>query len=224
MKSYVSFYSGIYIFTYAAIGALFPLIAQYLHDIGFSGSQIGVITASSTAIGIFSNSLLGGIYHRRQRSKKLILLLCVLTAILSLLLMAAEQFWMFLLLYIIVFFFENPVYPLIDSTIMEVNYPFGAARKWGAVGFALGIGVAGMIADQFGLISIFPMFAGFFLLTALLIGFHLARRKDAPHRAASILSNLKAEEPCKETEAEGCYKDLLRNRKYTALLLSAFFS
>ena len=82
MKTHASYFSGFYIFSYAAIGALFPLIAQYLHGIGFSGSQIGVITASSTAIGILSNSFWGGIYHRMHRSKKLILLLCVITAVL----------------------------------------------------------------------------------------------------------------------------------------------
>ncbi len=143
-------------------------------------------------------------------------------------LMTTERFWIFLLLYILVFFFENPVYPLIDSTVVEANYPFGAARKWGAVGFAAGIGAAGMVADRFGLLSIFPMFAGFFLLTAALIGFRLRKKIRNHVQAASTVSpgsTVKSGkgEKCKSTEREGCYRDLLHNRKYMALLLSTFF-
>ena len=74
MRPYVNYFAGYYIFSYAAIGALFPLIAQYLHGIGFSGGQIGVITASSTA-SILSN-FWGGIYHRSERSKTDLVALC----------------------------------------------------------------------------------------------------------------------------------------------------
>ncbi|NLT48472.1 MAG: MFS transporter [Clostridiales bacterium] len=222
MKSRARYLSGMYIFSYAAIGALFPLIAQYLSGIGFSGSQIGIITSSSTAIGILSNSFWGGIYHRRRRTKKLIQLLCVATALLSLLMMTVGKFWIFLLLYIIVFFFENPVYPLIDSTIIEVNYPFGTIRKWGAVGFALGIGVAGAVADRFGLLSIFPMFAAFFLLTALLIGIYL-KRERAYNQGGWIPQSSEEWDKLKESKKEGSYKDLLHNGKYMALIFSAFF-
>ncbi len=223
MKPYKNFFSGMYIFTYAAIGALFPLIAQYLDSLGFSGGQIGVITASSTAIGILSNSFWGGVYHRRQRSKKLILFLCVLTAALSMLLMVTGEFWIFLALYILVFFFENPIFPLIDSAVMEVNYPFGVARKWGAVGFALGIGVAGVIADRFGLLSIFPMFAVFFLSTALIIGLHPAGRGGGAPKLDSAPTDREEAEKSKGSKVEGTYRDLLRNRKYMALLFSTFF-
>ncbi len=223
MKPYKNFFSGMYIFTYAAIGALFPLIAQYLDSLGFSGGQIGVITASSTAIGILSNSCWGGVYHRRQRSKKLILFLCVLTAALSMLLMVTGEFWIFLALYILVFFFENPIFPLIDSAVMEVNYPFGVARKWGAVGFALGIGVAGVIADRFGLLSIFPMFAVFFLSTALIIGLHPAGRGGGAPKLDSAPTDREEAEKSKGSKVEGTYRDLLRNRKYMALLFSTFF-
>lgn len=223
MKSNVNFFSGLYIFTYAAIGALFPLIAQYLYSIGFSGSQIGIITALSTAIGILSNSLWGGIYHRRHRSKKIILLLCILTALLSLLLMAVRSFWIFLILYVIVFFFENPVFPLIDSTVMEENYPFGSARMWGSVGFATGIGIAGAVAERFGLLTIFPMFSVLFLLTALLVGIHLKNKRRSFHACDPVLPDDVEEYEDKMTEKQGGYKDLLHNGKYIALLSSTFF-
>lgn len=230
MKHYKKFFPGIYVFSFAAIGALFPLIAQYLYAIGFSGTQIGIVTSSSTAIGIISNSFWGGVYHRRKRSKKLIVFLSVATALLSLFLMVAGQFWLFLALYVLVFFFENPIYPLVDSTVIEVNYPFGAARKWGAVGFAVGIGIAGFVADRFGLLSIFPMFAAFFILTAVLVWLYsnvqsrLGQGEDssAPGFNGTRKSGEK-ESVDKTPEDMGSYKDLLGNKKYMLLLISAFF-
>lgn len=46
---------GVYTFTYAAIGMLLPLIGQYLDGIGFTGMQIGAVTATATAVGIFAS-------------------------------------------------------------------------------------------------------------------------------------------------------------------------
>lgn len=231
MKPHGKFFLGTYTLTYAAIGALFPLVAQYLNGIGFSGTQIGIITASSTAIGIFSNSFWGGVYHRRQRSKKLITVLCITTALLSLLLMVIKSFWIFLIMYIAVFFFENPVYPLVDSAVMEVDYPFGKARKWGAVGFASGIGIAGVAADRTGLITIFPMYAALFLLAALLVWFYSesvgsvignSRVPDSSNHKWDR-ENADDYENGEHSSDNGCYGDLLKNKKYMALLLSAFF-
>lgn len=225
MDQYKRFFPGIYIFSYAAIGALFPLIAQYLGSIGFSGTKIGIITSSSTAIGILSNSFWGSVYHKNHRSKFLIMILCIMTALLSLFLMALGGFGFFLLLYVAVFFFENPIYPLIDSTVMEAKYPFGAARKWGAIGFALGIGIAGFIAEHFGLISIFPMFAGFFLLTAILLWSFIKIQKGMPETKDTLELRLSVGpmETKRQDEQGGSYKELLTNRKYIALLASAFF-
>lgn len=213
MKSYGKFFFGTYILTYAAIGALFPLVAQYLHGMGFTGVQIGVITASSTAIGIFSNSYIGGIYHKMKGNKNIILFLCLFTALLSLFLMMAKSFWIFLLIYGLVFFFENPVFPLIDSTVVEVDYSFGVARKWGCVGFALGVGLTGIVADKLGLITIFPIFSALFMLTALLVWYFQKGRVPLEEEG---------EEPA-HGHKTGDYKKLLGNGKYMALLFSAFF-
>ncbi len=229
MRHYRRIFPALYICSFGAIGALFPLIAQHLSKIGFSGGQIGLITSASTAIGIISNSFWGKIYHSRQNDKLIIMFLCVLTAIISLFFMIIKSFWIFLCLYILVFFFENPIFPLLDSTVMEVDYPFGIARKWGAVGFAFGIGVAGVVVDHFGLIWIFPMFAVFFLLTGLLLLSFLRIQnklsiidyqkvtcgKDQAHKGSKSKSDYKGK--------EGSYRDLLLNKKYMALLLSAFF-
>lgn len=57
-------YAAMYHFTYMAIGALTPMIGQYLKQIGFSGTQIGSITATGTAVAIFASAFWGGQYSR----------------------------------------------------------------------------------------------------------------------------------------------------------------
>ncbi len=224
-------FTVLYISAYASLGALYPLIGQYLAGIGFSGTQIGLVTASATAMGIFANPFWGGIYHRRGRSKKMILILCIVTAILALPLLAVKQYTFFLLLYVVVFFFENPIFPLLDATTIEANYPFGAARKWGAVGYAFGVGIAGWVSDAFGLSVIFPLFSLFFLFTAFSFIIYRRKRRDfpssqeleKPNEEILVPEELLVAEIEETIEGKGRFRDLFRNRPYLALLLSTFF-
>ena len=222
MRLKINHFSGLYIFAFASIGVLFPLIGQYLSAIGFTGLQIGVITSTSTAVGIFANPFWGGVYHRRNRNKRIILLLCVTTAVLVFSLMTIRSFFIFLLFYIIIFFFENPIFPLIDSTTLEANYPFGTARKWGAVGFALGIGIAGPTADHLGLVTIFPLFAAMLLATGVVMEVALRKRSLFPSQEESP-DKVEDDELFFDRHQKGGYRELLKNRKYMALLFSVFF-
>lgn len=230
MKQEGKYFSLMYLCSYGAIGALFPLVAQYLNKIGFSGTEIGIITSSSTAIGILANSFWGKIYHGKGGHKGIIVMLSLSTALLSLFLMGTKQFWLFLVVYIIVFFFEQPIYPFLDSCVMEVQYPFGKARKWGAIGFAAGIGVAGIVADNLGLITIFPMYCIFFLLTGLLFGMYSKSLGPGPDLETDREWSRGIEEISAPGKAEsggkrpkGNYKLLFENKKFVALLISAFF-
>ena len=227
----IDIYTAFYMSSYASLGALFPLIGQYLAGIGFSGGQIGIVTASATAMGILANPFWGGIYHRHGRNKRLLLFLCVLTALLSLLLPAVRAFLFFLPLYVLVFFFENPIFPLLDSTTMEANYPFGQARKWGAIGYAAGIGIAGPLSDAWGLDKIFFLFSAFFLITACFLAFYVWQRRDFPSAIPVEPENSKVEKAKAENakaenakaENKGHFQRLIGNKPYIALLFSTFF-
>jgi len=219
MKSKIAGWLGLDIFSvlyassYASIGALFPLIGQYLSKIGFSGGQIGIVTASATAIGILANPFWAGMHHRFSRNKKMLIFLCLSTAVFCPVLLLTEKYIPFLLLYTFVFFFESAVFPLLDATTMEAAYPFGHARKWGAVGYACGVGLAGLISDRFGTGSIFLLFSGFFLLTAFALFLY----------KTPALANENGEESDGPAKERGHFRAILKNKSYLALLLSAFF-
>ena len=222
----IDLFAIFYTSAYASLGALFPLIGQYLAGIGFSGAQIGLVTAMATAMGIFANPFWGAIYHRYGRSKKLILSLCLLTAVFALPLLLIKSFLPFLLIYMFVFFFENAIFPLLDATTIEANHPFGAARKWGAVGYAIGVGVTGWISDAFGLAMLFPLFSLFFLITAFSLYIYIRKHQNLPSSLAvfpKIPEESLVEELEESLKGKGHFRDLFRNKAYLSLLLGMFF-
>lgn len=208
-KQYVNFI-GIYIFSFFAIGALFPLLGQYLASLGFDGVQIGIICSSSTAIGIVASPLLGSFYEKRNSSKKVLYALYGLALTLVLMLMFAKNFTPFLVIFILAFFFEGPIRPLNDAMTLNSGHTFGKVRKWGSVGFALGVFIAGILSEKIGLTVIFPMYSAALLATMVFIKSINLKTFD---NYASESKPIKS----------GNFKILLKNKKYMALIWSAFF-
>lgn len=201
---------GIYIFSYFSIGALFPLLGQYLTGIGFDGIQIGIICSSSTAIGIISSPFWGGVYERKNSSRKLLYFLYSIALILVLTLTLTKNFAVFLGIFILAFFFEGPIRPLNDAMTLNSGHLFGDVRKWGAVGFALGVFTAGILSEKIGLVAIFPMYSIALLITMLFLKGVSVRAIDTYHSEAS-------------PPQPGKFKALLKNKKYMAVIWSAFF-
>ena len=92
-------YVGIYIFSYAAMGTLVPLLGQYLSSIGFDGVQIGLITSTATAVGIFASPFWGHRYQMSKNSLGIVLFLCFSAAFVSLNLIAIRHYLLFLIIY-----------------------------------------------------------------------------------------------------------------------------
>lgn len=232
-KKYYSFV-GIYAFTYIAIGMLLPLLGQYLASIGFSGVQIGFITATATAVGIGASPFWGYRSHHSKDSTRIVIFLCVLTTLVILGLIFVKQYFIFLIGYAVFAFFQTPIMPLTDAMTLENRIAFGAVRKWGALGFAAGVFIAGQLAEATSLVIIFPLCA-FGYTVAWIIMVRLQRRRHAGD--LGYMTMLETEEtvaPPKDAvlskklvlskkEHRGDYLVLFRNKRLMALLVSAFF-
>jgi len=218
MKKQYAGFVGLYMFSYFCIGALFPLLAQYLRSIGFDGLQIGTITASSTAIGIIGSPLWGAVYEKRNGSRKLLYILYASALVLVLSLCAVRDYWLFLAIYAAAFFFESPVRPLNDAITLSSGHGFGKVRLWGSVGFALGVFLAGIIAQRVGLIAIFPLYSISLLIGLLFLIYVRPTASGRRHAQADM-----AEYTLADKAPPGNFRLLLSNRKYVALIASAFF-
>lgn len=235
-KRYYS-YVGIYTFTYSAIGMLLPLLGQYLAAIGFSGVKIGIVTATATAVGIGASPFWGYRSHHSKDSVRIVIFLCIITTLIIIGLMFVKQYVVFLLAFACFSFFQTPIMPLTDAMTLENRIPFGSVRKWGALGFAAGVFIAGQLAEATSLVIIFPLCA-FGYTVAWIIMVRLRRGKKRSE--LGFLTILESEQhagleepppdlnkPRKTTGAKephrGDYMVLFRNKKLMALLISAFF-
>ncbi len=233
-KKYYS-YVGIYTFTYTALGMLVPLLGQYLAHIGFSGVQIGTITACATAIGIFASPFWGYRYHHAKDSSNIVLMLCLMATLIVVGLLFVRQYAIFLIGYVAFSFFQTPIIPLTDAMTLENRIPFGAVRKWGAIGFAAGVFLAGQIADAVNLMVIFPLCAAGYTVAGVIIArlkmnqSRLVLEKAEQMKDANVVEwtedvkiEGRKEEPHKK-QRKGDYLILLRNKKLMSLLFAAFF-
>jgi len=252
MKKKYYNYVALNIFSYAAIGMLFPLIGQYLNSLGFDGTQIGAATALATTVAIFATTFWGERYNNSHRKKRVVVFLCLVSAFWALGLLAIEIYAVFLIGFMILFFFYAPIMGLNDAMTIESGQSFNSIRKWGSIGFAVATFVAGLCAEAFGLWVIFPGFSLSFILSALVIWIMIrregepagARNPKPKFHSSSKSKNSSGVKPENDTDINLTdininvvpdlgtphikvertkYIHLIKNKKYLAIIISAFF-
>lgn len=204
-------FAGIYIFTYGAIGTLFPLIGQYLAGIGFSGVQIGLVTATATAVGIGASPFWGYRSHHSKDSTRVVIALCMIASLIIVGLAFVKLYPVFLLGYAVFFFFQAPIMPLTDAMTLENKIHFGSVRKWGSLGYAAAVFIAGQLAHITGMVIILPLCASCYTVAWIIM---LRLKRHGMHGEH-------ASEPVKKEHRN--YLILLKNKKLMALLFAAFF-
>jgi len=203
-------YRLLYIFVFMGFGVMQPLIGLYLDEIGFTGGQIGIITAAGTFTAIFAAPFWGRQYSvlsmkdARDRTGRtsdasagtgafvdgaggtrrylLTATIFLCTAVVGLLLSQVTVFIGFLLLFVLLYFFQAPSSSLMDSLTIDEGLKFGHIRTFGAMGFAVACFGAAFLADTWGAGMIFPIYAGGFLaaMCTVLLIRHRSRSGAGP--------------------------------------------
>ncbi|MGN0704570.1 MAG: MFS transporter [Lentihominibacter sp.] len=209
-ESYIKF-AALYNFTYMSIGALLPMIGQYLKTIGFAGAEIGTVTASGTAVAIFASAFWGKVYSRSRKKHRILTLLCVMAASVCLLLSGIKLYAVFLPVFALMYFFQAPIMSLSDAFTVERMQRFGTLRAWGAAGFAAGTFLAGVISGITRLSVIFVFYIVSYMAAAVII---MSLKTDV--RTEEIKEN-------EENSVSSGYIGILKDRKIRQLILCAFF-
>ena len=205
-------FKAAYVFIYAPIGVLCPLIGQYLSSIGFSGTQIGTVTAVSTAVAIFASTFWGDIYSNCRDGRRVLFFLCIAAAIMALFNSFITVFILFTITYGIMYFFQGPVMGLADAMVLESDENFASIRLCGAVGYALSVFAGGKIGGLFGLDKIFFVYAGTFVIGALIV-MSIKLPKVHHHRAEEKVS----------VEEKVRFSELFKEKKAIALIICGIF-
>ncbi len=197
----------LYIFTYAPVGIICPLIGQYLDYLGFTGTQIGIVTAVGTAASIPAGLIWGKVYSESNYGKRVVALLCTMAGIFALISLSITTFILFTIIYAVIYFFQGPVMGLCDAMVMEEKLEFSGIRLWGSVGYALAVFAGGKIGENIGLQYIFILYAVIFFFGAIF---------------AMSIHEIKHEYH-EEMNKEGKFKRLIKEKKYMKMVLAGFF-
>ena len=193
---------------YAAIAFVAPFIVLYYQELGFTGTQIGLLTGIVPLITLVSAPLWTGLAdatHRHRLLMSLGLLGGVITTIVFPFLNAfVPVFVTAALLYI----FFAPVTPLADSATMfmlaDEKEMYSRIRLGSTLGFGIAAFISGLLVQNYGL-----RFAFWGCATLFLLGLIVSQKL--------VYGQLEAESP-----ARGRARTLLTNPRWVLFLVVAF--
>jgi predicted MFS family arabinose efflux permease len=197
-----------YLWFFGAIAAFNPYIAMYYRSLGFTGLQVGILTAMP-AVGLaLSGPFWGSVMDALGIHRLVLRLALLLTAIFAIAMANAETFTTVFVFVTALAFSLVPLRALLDSYAVAVSERtgrnFGTIRSWGSIGYfiaVLGLGrIMGKDVDSLFLYA----YAGFLLFSLASMWF---------------LPNLAAKQPSHIIDG---LRDVQANKPLLLLLLIAF--
>jgi PPP family 3-phenylpropionic acid transporter len=160
-----------YFLLFAGYASAFPFIVVYYQDLGFSGTQIGLLTGISPLITFFSAPFWTRLADSTRRHR-LLMSLTMAAGILAVFLFPLLQaFVPILFVSIMMSFFLAPASSFADNSTMhtlgEKKELYGRIRLGGSLGYALAAPLAGAIVQSTGLRTAFWIAGSFYFLCLL---------------------------------------------------------
>ncbi len=165
MKKKYSIYASWYFFMFFALGTFLPLFSQYLKWREFSGKELGLAFSLGSLATIVMQPVWGYISDHFKKPKSVINLLIIASSISILGIALSPNVVTITAFYLVFMVFFSGLNPVCDSLVLASPFEFGKIRLWGAVGFAVGVQVAGLLAEKFGLNVIFPLIIVSYIIT-----------------------------------------------------------
>jgi MFS transporter, PPP family, 3-phenylpropionic acid transporter len=179
---------------FAAVAFVMPFLVLYYQNLGFSGTQIGILVGLTPLITLISSPLLTGLADATHHHRLLMSLALLLGAAAVCILPFANTFFPVIALVVSYTIFFSPVSAFSDSATMhmigEQKELYGRVRAGGTVGFGLAALFSGSVAQNYGLKVAFGV-GGLIYLLAMLISqklvYNPAASASAPKMGALSL-------------------------------------
>lgn len=181
-----------YIVYFSAIGAAFPYLPVYYHDLGLGFDAIGLVAALQAATQLVTAPIWGGLADRFPHSRLTLPAAALFAAVgAAVLLLATDVLGPILGAVVggvLLFAGLAGIGPVLDARSLELlgsdRHRYGQVRAWGSVAFVVSATIVGVLLDRNGPRSIFAIYLPALLLTALVTAF-LPRKGTS--RSPSIL-------------------------------------
>jgi PPP family 3-phenylpropionic acid transporter len=193
---------------FAAIASVSPFIVLYYQGLGFTGTQIGLLTGVTPLVTFFSAPLWTGLADATRRHRLLMSLAMLAGAITLLVFPLLNAFVPVLLIAVLLNVFVAPVTPFADSATMfmlaDEKEMYSRVRIGGTIGYGLAAPIAGIFVQDYGLRFAFWGSAALFLL-----GFIVSQKL--------VYGQSEVDSP-----ARGCVRSLMSNPRWVLFLIVAF--
>lgn len=207
MKSNFLYFKISYFMLFFAMAAYYPTLGKYYKDLGFSGTQIGILFSVATFITMLMQPVWGMICDKRGKCKDSFNLMHVAIILIALILPFIKNYYLLLFVMSIHFIFQCGLFPLLDTMIYKDIHDFGKIRLWGSIGFAAMVLFAGKIAEFIGISNMFFLYS-LLMIVSLYFG-NKIKEKENVEKISKDNSNL---------------KKLFTNKNYLLFLLGGFFT
>ncbi|MCA1799262.1 MAG: MFS transporter [Xanthomonadaceae bacterium] len=165
--------AGLYLFYFAALGAMIPYIGLYLAGAGYSAREIGILMALQVSARIVAPNLLAWYADHIGRRMRIVRVAALMTCICFVGMWGGTGFaWLVLVLASWAFFF-SAMMPQFEATALNHlgAQRYGGIRLWGSIGFIASVAGVGPLLDKQGAEALLPvtlaLLAGAFVFSLL---------------------------------------------------------
>ena len=142
-----------YFLYFGVFGFYLPYFNLYCYHLGFSGTQIGSLSAFRSLVLVISPLLLGALADR-FRIRRPIYIFCNMAATFTwLFYFTTVEFWPMMAITVVHAMFFAPIISFLEAFTMDVlsheKKSYGRIRAWGSVAFITSVVVLGRLIDMF---------------------------------------------------------------------------
>lgn len=136
-----------YFLYFGVLGIFLPFFNLYCYHLGFSGFQIGVISALRTAMTVLFPLLWGALADRFRMRKPLFIGCSLISTVIWSLYLTTVNFWLMLIITLFYGIFYAPLIAFLEAFAMDMlgseKKRYGRLRVWGSIAFisvVIGVG------------------------------------------------------------------------------------
>jgi len=161
-----------YFIYFGVLGVFLPYFNLYCYRIGFSGWEIGVLSAVRSVVLVLFPLLWGALADRLKLRKPIYILCNVISTVIWIALLFTTDFTLMLLIMICYAVFYAPIISFLEAFTMDVlggeKKSYGRLRAWGSISFIAVVLVLGKLIEVVGIEIIVVLILGGSALMSLI--------------------------------------------------------
>jgi len=174
--------SSQYFIYFGVLGIFLPYFNLYCYHLGFSGLQIGMLSALRSLTLVLFPLIWGSLADRFQIRKPIFILCTFLSTSVWLLYLFFVDFWPMLIITALYGIFYAPIISFLEAVTMDVlgqeKKSYGRIRAWGSISFIVMVLVLGKIIDLYSVdIILVLILAGSLILAVISVGIPAIKAK-----------------------------------------------